>query len=997
MKLSDVERLARRIGDLLDGKVPEEQARPIAQEYANAADAAARRLRQCIGMLEEGDETQALQLADAAPPLLDLVTRLGFRRLDEWQQHCKQQGLPRTENLDAKFIRQLSDAYGKGITPHHDLYRQLREAMHRRDDLRIVEVLRGILRRNPTDTDIREQILRFEQKILAQFMHRLAEAISNQDSARVLALIGEVESLEFASKPSGETWKNALRLRCQLLLQQALRSRHRSAINVHTSLIQSVEPLLAEIHSILEDEGISLAPEDATTLADCDVWLGKLRRQAAEDRDFLRALDELRRLVDAGEVQLQETIRWNRPILRERIRALESAWRHLSEFHREIDSSLDPRRRKVLEVLQGQLDMRDRAVRRLAVAASAVLTLLALVAGRAFWNRNAALDLTTRLRALRESRQTLATEQLLIEARIHATRIAGATPTLVAETEEAARFIAVEQDQVRSAEDALQQLTNHVGKGFDRAAVETIARQFADVTRALGEVAPDRRPPLEATLAPWRGRWIEWLGSHRTVRQRDFDTRLQALEQESNQLRYDRGPDGVAGILGRLDGPMRELSDLANPPVPELRPSAESLARHASLSNRLAAFAAQVDRWRGIVGPFENPTTLEAYLAALRNLQQSEFASPKDQAGAGALLALGLDTQSLPAGLLFPGATEAWRRFRLRPELAGMPSTILPEERTRFDALRKDPNLFNTYRYQIVRRGQPTEPPILYSRGILTTNQKKRLQGIVYDPATSPGSLDFSEKSYGALEATLTPLGPAEESLLADSIGLRRFVPLGTGTNFAVRILEMLDALNRSDIGNPLGRAYLAVSLHDLMSIRPHEWDAQWAPQAAADLERLRAIGASSIASGDWFRPEAFSQLHQRLGDHFARARQVSYLHQARFLNALARAALSTGFDLVGHVDGTGTPKLPTALPPRTELWGWAETNRSPTLLFRTKPESTPVRLPPAMTALPWTPLFRFKGDRRAILQSTRSQLVEGGPETAVGTNLPPFFAFPYE
>jgi len=1003
MKLSDVERLARRIGDLLDGKVPEEQARPIAQEFASVTEAAARRLRQCIGMLEQGDETQALQLADAAPPLLDLVTRLGFRRLDEWQQHCKQHGLPRAENLDTKFIRQLSEAYGKGITPHHDLYRQLREAMHRRDDLRIVEVLRSILRRNPSDADVRAQILRFEQKILGQFMQRLADAIAAQDSARVLAWIGEVESLEFESRPSGETWKNALRLRCRTLLQQVVRSRNRPTASPaptpaqRTALIQTAEPLLTNIHAVLSDNGIALDPDDSRTLADCDLWLNDLRRQASEDRDFTRSIEELRILIDAGEQQLQETTRWSRPLLRERIRTLESTWRHLLGFHREIDPSLDPRRRKVLEVLQGQLEMRDRTVRRMAVATAAALTLLALTAGRAFWNHNAAHDLATQLHIFRDARQTQATELALAQSRSHSTRVAGSPPALLMEIENTAQFLAAELDLVRSAENALEQLASLVSKGFDPAAIDAFAGQFAATTESIGKVAPDRKPPLESALAPLRRRWLEWLETQRAARQNDFDQRLLTLEKTSTQLRYDRGPDDVATLLEKLEAPMRALSDLANPSVPELRPSADSLARSTSLSNRVAAFSGQRNRWMAIVGAFENPTTLEAYLATLRELQQSEFAHPKDQANAGALLALGLDAQSLPAGLFFPGSPELWRRFLTKPDLVGMPASILPEERRRFEDLRDDPNWFNIHRYQIVRRAQPTAPPILYSRGLLTTNQKKRLQGVVFDPAASPGDLEFTDRSYGVLEATLTPLGPGEESLLAESIGLRRFVPQGTGDHFAVRILEMLDALNRSDLGNPLSRAYLALKLHELMAVRPNDWDAQWAPQAAKDFDNLRVLRAPSITSGDWFRPEAFPELNQQLGHHFTQARKVGYLQQASFLNALARAVQTTGFDLVGHIDGSGHPKLPRPLPPRTELWGWADSSRPPTLLFRTGTDTQSVANPTSVAALPWSPLFQFKGDRQAILLSTRRQIVAGGPESIVGNHLPPFFSHPHE
>ena len=85
MNLIEAERLVRKISEVLQHRAHEAQARQLAQDYADVCRTASHRLEQCAAMLGEGDEPQAIQLAESPPPLLDLVTRLGFRQLSEWR------------------------------------------------------------------------------------------------------------------------------------------------------------------------------------------------------------------------------------------------------------------------------------------------------------------------------------------------------------------------------------------------------------------------------------------------------------------------------------------------------------------------------------------------------------------------------------------------------------------------------------------------------------------------------------------------------------------------------------------------------------------------------------------------------------------------------------------------------------------------------------------------------------------------------------------------
>ena len=110
--LSQVEQLVRRIDDLIGQPGLEAQAAKLAQDYAELGRATSRRLEQCAIMIANGQDLQALQLAESHPPLLDMVTMLSFRQAKEWRGYCQQHNLPWAEPFYDKHVRVLNSTYG---------------------------------------------------------------------------------------------------------------------------------------------------------------------------------------------------------------------------------------------------------------------------------------------------------------------------------------------------------------------------------------------------------------------------------------------------------------------------------------------------------------------------------------------------------------------------------------------------------------------------------------------------------------------------------------------------------------------------------------------------------------------------------------------------------------------------------------------------------------------------------------------------------------------
>src|SRR5579859_6359233 len=60
----------------------------LATEYAALCQEANGRLRRCLDYLRHGRRSEAIQLAESQPLLLDMVTALDFPEIDDWQQVC---------------------------------------------------------------------------------------------------------------------------------------------------------------------------------------------------------------------------------------------------------------------------------------------------------------------------------------------------------------------------------------------------------------------------------------------------------------------------------------------------------------------------------------------------------------------------------------------------------------------------------------------------------------------------------------------------------------------------------------------------------------------------------------------------------------------------------------------------------------------------------------------------------------------------------------------
>jgi len=221
MTLFDIQRLVRRIPDVLHDTGESPLAPKLAEDFTAACHATNLRLQQCEAMLKAGDRHQAIQLAETPPNLLDCVTALEFREADQWRSYCEQHKLPVADRTDARSVQALNECYAQGVSTDHPLYAAYRKAVLSRSDENALIALQSIVRINPTDANAASELARLDAKVLQARLVHLNDLLEGATPELVASEVVAIEGFGFSNRPTGDPWRKAQTIRCVALLGEA--------------------------------------------------------------------------------------------------------------------------------------------------------------------------------------------------------------------------------------------------------------------------------------------------------------------------------------------------------------------------------------------------------------------------------------------------------------------------------------------------------------------------------------------------------------------------------------------------------------------------------------------------------------------------------------------------------------------------------------------------------------------------------------------------------
>jgi hypothetical protein len=975
--LTQTERLVRKIGEILGQPALEGQAARLAQDYTAAARAANHRLEQCAVMIEAGDDLQALQLAEAPPPLLDLITMLNFRQAVEWRTYCQSHGLPWAEPFFDKSVRLLNSTYGKGLTTDHPYYSDYRKAVMKNDDERALAILRVIARMNAADQNTVQELRHLEERVLRSKFDGLRQMLESGDTAAVFSRLQEIEGSGLPIPPKHSVWQQAQLLRCEDLLRQAEALRQQE-------VWQEAELVLQDIQALATQHAVLFPPADQERFTALEEWTGGLRKAFADEQDFQRALTALEYQVGTAEAKRATGAQATLGEWQSDYNSLASKWQEAERFKRPLDEQLLARCQQCCDWLQGRIRAQTRRKRFMAGATSLLVLAVVAVAGLFAWDWLQERDLLVRFKTLQSSRRVGDTEQLLarIPARLKS------KPRVSAAAAEAQKFVARERDLKRLFDQKLQALmgltTPEAGGLLDQ-----VEHRRAECAQALGALAPDFQADGKSNLVALDQRWQSRLGALQPERNAQFSGRLAQAEKISvERLNGTNDSVAVRATLFSVQSLVTELDRLrAQPGSLE-----EGLTRRFyRLTNQVAFWSQAADQWDQLRAVA--PGSFEEYTNWLNRRAQSPFALPDEVEAVKENARLKICQDSLLGPLLMPSQAPAWDSLT---NLAAGDPPLKPEqssaqEKDAYLRLRDDKNLQDVYFYYLTKHPRPDNPlesHAVLAQGKVQNDRYGRNAGRIYDPKKSPSNLRFEQQSIDSWDYIKVEYkGLARECFAFQRLGLGDLLDPNTG-GYQKTILELLDRINQDTDSSAIFRAYVSLKLFAVPEQRPLEWGLQWAPSAAKHIQTLKEKRAGELQSGDWLVPSQISMYEEPLKKHFEQARAISFQNEASFFHRLTWQACSKGFAFAGFIDAAGNPVITRTNAIRGEYWGWASRSRSPALLLRrTEGGSNWQKLDEPLRL---TPLFIFLGDRGLLLDQTAKATFY--PLRSAGAVLPPLF-----
>lgn len=923
MTLLDIERLMRKISDLLAQGGNPEAAPRLAEEYAAACHAANLRLQQCEAMIRANDRHQAIQLAETAPNLLGLIKILEFRRANEWRVFCQQNALALPELIDSRAMQALHQVYTQGISTDHPLYAAFRKAMLNRNDDEALNALRSIARLNPSDANAAAELSRVDAKVLSARLGHLDGVLASGDAIAVVEEVEEIESAGFKARPEGEIWRSANLIRGGVLLWDADRDKQASQWAAALAKIETVRRLQ-------KDLSLKLSAEQLQRLDTLEKWTRAEQEKDKKNREFAALLSELNRRIHESEEKDTSARYVELPEMRADFEALHKVWRALADFTRPIPEEAAAAFRKRAGLLEGEI-ARRMAVRRRAIMAGAAAVLL--VGALIMWfvlGQMKARQFARALEGAISQRQTRVAEHLLESARTTQKGLLHSRVVNVAMAD-ADTFVAREHGLLGNFENAFAKLPAHLANEADVSRVTAIAGQLAQTRAALNALSPDLKAENEPRLSAFERQWQQVLSDASVSVNGQLDKWVTSAEQQATQLDYRAPIETASARLVSLGDVLKKINDEEAGFTNYVTVRPDLIQRAAAAQAHFDAYEHEFKKIDDGLASLKQARTLANFSSAINAMASSEFSDVPATIAANAVQSLGASEEGVLRSLLDATNAATWAFVKKAKSPKLIPQIAMPVERGLFKRLFEDPAVnadHQRYRFWLEANGTKT---VEWITGGVLDNSVGWKQIKAWAISASDTNATFSDHDYGYFggQWKLSPTQPVyrleqtsslKETAAFGVAGLEKVWP-GADT-YGEPMLQALDAVKDSDAGSPVFRAYLFTQLVELMQYQPDEWGLSFCPAARYGAAQIRGIVGGKIESGDWFVATKTNEWSAKLEQFFAGVKTMSYEKQAAGNLALAQAVAADGLHYAGFVGLDGKPVL-AGDPASGDVWGY--------------------------------------------------------------------------
>jgi len=530
------------------------EMRVLAEALAQGCREANARLRRCAEFLRQGLRSEAIQMAEAEPNLLDLVTLLDFPERPQWDEIAAMYQLPRSEPLLIDVAEQLNEAYAAEAPLQKLLDRQRLLVLSQAPLKPRIEVLRRLCNLDPESTFWDDDVREFEKARLREIDREAREAADRRDAGTLKALIAELGGNDWRVRPPESLLRNIRQRTSTLVRAQARGELERLAGELNDAL-SSLDRARGQALREEWQQNARLAQlRDGEPLAELAApalgWLADEDDRETGERDYQKALAALERGLDHDHLSVTELERLGHAVLR---------------FERGIPEMLHTRLYNRISALQ----IADTRHRQLIIGSSVALVLIAIgLIG---------LFVYSGIQADRLERLALAVEQLLEEGQLAEAR----------ETYDRNRDISNSERWLTLGMTLAEREEAERGRAAEFAAAlsgAATASDHAEAQRLLAEAEKLARTVEEKAAHVQRRREIETAHRQAVARlESEITTSIDELTRELAALRQQ--PDNAAedarreAQLTEISAKLSELRRNALKAAPKFDAGVELIAR----------------------------------------------------------------------------------------------------------------------------------------------------------------------------------------------------------------------------------------------------------------------------------------------------------------------------------------------------------------------------------------------------------------------------------
>ena len=352
MTLDDYQHIVDEVQTILmsQGDPEEGVVVDLHHRFCSAVLEVNQRLRQCEGLLREGQRAEAIRECEDDPNLLDAVAVLDFPEESLWSDYAQQFDLQAAPQLLHDIAGDLNDAYSTEQSMEKILNQYRAHALARSPLETRIGVLRKIAQRDP-DNPIWDADLRtFEKTRHNELQTELKVAIQSKNTSALAELERELRDSPWREPPAKQVLDRAQDAHTRIRAEQA----REELARLQPDLIASFSELDVEAGRRLRSRWNGLYALAQPDLDDPLLemvepalqWLRDEDRRAEEEADYEANVNQLEMAIDRGADRLKLE-RLERAVTRDDRELPERLRRRYEERLRHIELAAARKRRMI--------------------------------------------------------------------------------------------------------------------------------------------------------------------------------------------------------------------------------------------------------------------------------------------------------------------------------------------------------------------------------------------------------------------------------------------------------------------------------------------------------------------------------------------------------------------------------------------------------------------------------------------------------------------------